>query len=101
MTNFLINQNIMWYISLIMYLIPCFVCAEAAHSKKRSGYLFFLFAVIATPVVGFLAVIAFPCKIETCDYKKNLRKQEKLELEELELEQEEFRMDDENNKKDL
>jgi uncharacterized membrane protein YhdT len=100
MINLSINPHLLVYILAIIYLIPCMVCAEAADSKGRSGYLFFFFAIIATPLIGFLAVIAFPCKIETCNYKKNLKKQEELELEEIELEQEEFRMDDEDYKKD-
>jgi hypothetical protein len=54
--------------SIIIYVIPSHVCGCAAHEKGLSYAKFLAFSLIFTPILGFLAVIAFnptikiPCK---------------------------------------
>jgi cytochrome b561 len=46
----------------LFMLIPSIVCGVAAHRKGLSGFWFFIFSFIFTPIIGFLAVIAFQKK---------------------------------------
>lgn len=50
------------FIIIIFLLIPALVCGSAAKAKGMSAVAFFFLALIFTPIVGFLAVIAFPDK---------------------------------------
>ena len=43
-----------------MYFISCLMVSKAASLKGRSAIGFFIYAAVATPLMGFLAVIAFP-----------------------------------------
>jgi len=62
----LVNEILVTFIIIFgvgsYYLIPCFVCAYAAQKKGLSTIGYLLFAIIFTPVIGFLAVIAIPSK---------------------------------------
>lgn len=49
-------------LTLTYYSIPCLVCATAAKKRGHGFWPFLFFALIFTPMVGFLAVIAFPQK---------------------------------------
>jgi len=53
-------------LTLILFIfvlfVPSLVCAEAANRKGLSGFGFFMFSLLFTPLLGFLAVIAFPKK---------------------------------------
>jgi len=65
-----IDKDLLLYIFALIYLFSCFICASAADEKGRNGFTFFFFALVCTPIIGFLAVIAFPCKNPNCDYKE-------------------------------
>jgi hypothetical protein len=62
--------------SIVIYVIPSHVCACAAHEKGLSYAKFLAFSLIFTPILGFLAVIAFnPPQIEDpncryCEYNR-------------------------------
>jgi len=44
----------------LLWLILALMVAAIAHGKGRSAWLFFLLSMIATPVVGFAAVLLIP-----------------------------------------
>lgn len=46
--------------SITVYCIPSHVCGVAANKKGLSYYKFFFLSFFFTPILGFLAVIAFP-----------------------------------------
>ncbi len=55
---------ILWWMGILAFFyIPSWVCSNVAKRKGLSGNGFFLLSLFFTPVVGFLAVIAFPCKM--------------------------------------
>ena len=44
------------------WVVPAWVCSLAAEEKGRSKWKFFFLALSCGPIIGFLAVIAFPVK---------------------------------------
>lgn len=51
-------------IIVIFYFLPSFVIGEAARSRGyEKWWLFTLFAILFTPLLGVLVVIAFPAKV--------------------------------------
>lgn len=47
---------------MLFLIIPSLICALAAKRKGYSGFGVFMFSMLFTPIIGFLAVIAFPPK---------------------------------------
>lgn len=50
----------MGFVAAIAYLFVAGVVAAAASERGRSALLWFCLAVLITPVIGLLALIAFP-----------------------------------------
>jgi hypothetical protein len=51
-------------IGIVFYFLPAFVAGEAAKRRGyKQWYWFVLFSIVFTPILGFLAVIAFPTKV--------------------------------------
>jgi NAD(P)H-dependent FMN reductase len=63
------------------WFLPSIVCGFAARSKGRSFMAFFIFSLIATPIFGFLAVIAFKDNVNK-KIMEEARKQLEQEAEE-------------------
>jgi hypothetical protein len=63
--NELLSKIVKVIIALVFYCFPAFVAGEAARKRgyENTWYLFTLFSLMFTPVLGFLAVIAFPVKV--------------------------------------
>jgi hypothetical protein len=59
-TGILILLSILLW--LVLWIIPSIVCSEAAERKGLSRWAFFFFSLFFSPMLGFLAVIAFPVK---------------------------------------
>jgi len=47
---------------MLFLIIPSLICALAAKRKGYGGFGVFMFSMLFTPIIGFLAVIAFPPK---------------------------------------
>ena len=58
----MIRLLFMMFMFLIFAGVPALVCGSAAKAKGLNSVSFFLLALFFTPVVGFLAVIAFPAR---------------------------------------
>lgn len=69
--------GILFLNSILMWFVSSCVCAYAANKKGYRAFWFFVLSLLASPIIGFLALIAFPQKliVEQFDASEFMEKQ--------------------------